>query len=180
LDSSRWSRVTGRNANPRVAVQLSPVADSVTINTGTVFAYQIVPGLDLSTRSRVEFAAKTRTDVHVMLTMGNGGMFEVVIGGWDDTKSTIRRSRAGADIVETKGAVLSATEFRTFVLDWSTPRVLKVFSKSSTGTLTLLLETPQQPESVLDMKTMAVSTHKALGTYRIQVAPPFTLPPPPA
>jgi hypothetical protein len=154
------------------ACTLSPVADSVTINTGTAFSYQTVPGLDLSTRARVEFSAMTRTDVHVLLTMGNGGVFEVVIGGWDNTKSTIRRSRAGADIVETRGTVLSATEFRTFVLDWSTPRVLKVFSKSSTGTLTLLMETPQQPESVLDMKTMAVSTYKASGTFRVQVGRP--------
>lgn len=151
------------------ACTLSPVADAVTISTGDSFSYQTVPGLDLSTRSRVELSVKARTDAHVMLTMGGGGVFEVVIGGWDNSKSAIRRSRAGASIVESTGPVLSATEFRTFVLDWSTPRVFKLLAKSSSGALTTLLETPQQPESTLDMKTMAVSTYMCSGVFKVQV-----------
>jgi hypothetical protein len=150
--------------------QLTSVPDSVTINTPVTFGYQTVPNLDLSGRSRVEFSVQEATDAHVMLTMQSGGVFEVVIGGWGNTKSVIRRARAGADIVSANGAVLSATEFRTFVLDWSTPGVLKLFTKSSSGTLTQILATPQQPESVLDITTMAVSSFTCTGIYKIQVS----------
>jgi hypothetical protein len=145
------------------------VPDTVTIATGNTFSYQTVPNLDLSARSRVEFSVTARTDAHVMLTMGGGGVFEVVIGGWDNTRSVVRRARAGASLVEYTGPVLSATEPRTFVLDWSTPRVLRLLAKSGSGVLTPLLETPQQPESALDIKSMAVSTYLCTGVFRVQV-----------
>jgi len=100
-------------------------------------------------------------------------MFEVVIGGWGNTKSVIRRARAGADVVQANGAVLTPGQFKTFVLDWSTPRVLKLFSKSSSGDLTQILETPQQPESVLDVTTMAVSSYTTTGVWEVQTAGPM-------
>ena len=150
--------------------QLQDVPDSVTINTPVTFGYQTVPGLDLSGRTRVEFSVQEETDAHVMLTMRSGGVFELVIGGWGNSRTVVRRARAGADIVSANGAVLSRTEFRTFVLDWSTPRVLKLFSKSSSGALTEILATPQQPESVLDVTTMAVSSFTCPGIFKIQVS----------
>ena len=151
--------------------QLTSVPDTVTINTPESFGYQAVPGLDLSNRNKVEFSVQAATDVHVMLYMHSGGVFEVVIGAYGNSKTIIRRSRAGADIASVAGSPCSASEFRTFVLDWSTPRVLKVFSKSSSGELKQILETPQQPESVLDIKSMGVSTFTRTGIFKIQVLP---------
>jgi hypothetical protein len=110
-------------------------------------------------------------DAHVLLTMGGGGLFEVVIGGWGNTYSTIRRSKQGTGIVGYSGRVNSNSQYKSFVLDWSTPRVLKLFSKSDSGSLTLLMETPQQAESVLDIKSMAVATGwGSTGRWKVQVS----------
>jgi hypothetical protein len=145
----------------------------VTVNTGVDFNYQTVPNVDLSAQTQVEFSVMARDSAHVRLTLGGGGMFEIVLGfGPTMSQSTIRRSRAGNNMVESNGPAptLSASEFRTFVLDWGTPKVLKVFSKSSSGALTELLKTAPQPESVLDVKTIAVSTVGTTGSFRVQVS----------
>lgn len=112
-----------------------------------------------------------RNDAHVLLTMANGGVFEVVIGGWGNTYSTIRRSKQGAGIVGYSGTVDSNSQYKSFVLDWSTPRVLRFYSKSDSGSLTLLMETPQQAESVLNIKTMAVATGwGSTGKWKVLVS----------
>ena len=110
-------------------------------------------------------------DAHVLLTMGGGGVFEIVIGGWGNSYSTIRRSKQGSGIVGYSGAVDSNSQYKSFVLDWSTSRVLKFYSKSDSGSLTLLMETPQQSESVLDIKSMAVATGwGSTGKWKVQVS----------
>jgi hypothetical protein len=148
----------------------------VDVNTGDDYNYQTVPNLDLSSRNKVEFSVMAKNDAHVMLTMGSGGVFEIVIGGWGNTYSTIRRSKQGSGIVGYSGTVNSNSQYKTFVIDWSTPRVLKVFSKSDTGSLSLLMETPQQSESVLNMKSMAVATGwGSTGKWKVKVSAQYSL-----
>jgi hypothetical protein len=153
-----------------VCLQLMDVSDTVTLNTPVTFNYQAVPGLDLSNRNKVEFSVQAASDAHVMLYMKSGGVFEVVIGAYGNQKTIVRRSRAGTDLVSVDGSPLSASEFRTFVLDWSTPQILKLYHKSSSGELTQILETPKQPESVLDIERMGVSTYTSTGIFKIKVS----------
>ena len=146
------------------------------INTGLDFNYLTVPNLDLSTQKTVEFSVMARDSAHVKLSLASGGMFEVVLGfGPTLSQCTIRRARGTGEVADSNGPapVLSPTEYRTFVLDWSTPRVLKLFSKSSSGSLTKLLETPQQAESVLNVNTIAVSTVGCTGAFKVQVSAPL-------
>ena len=46
------------------------------------------------------FSAKARNDVHVTLTPSGGDGYEIVIGGWKNTKSVIRKCHHCADQVE--------------------------------------------------------------------------------
>lgn len=139
------------------------------IETGDDYNYHTILNLDLSSKSMIEFSVMAKNDAHVLLTMGAGGVFEIVIGGWNNSRSMIRRSKQGAGVVEYSGVVISDSEFKTFVLDWNNAGVLKLYSKSGTEPLTLLMETPPQPEPVLDIKSMAVSTGwGSTGKWKVQ------------
>ena len=144
------------------------------IATEDNYVYQTIPTLDLSDQKAIEFSVKAKNDAHVLLTMGdnNGeeGMFEIVIGGWGNTKSMIRRAKQGEGIVERAGTINSGSEHVNFVLDWNTPRVLKLYRKSDASPPDLLMETPEQPDSDLNIKSMAVATGwGSTGDWTVQV-----------
>ena len=77
----------------------------------------------------IVFSAKTCSDVHVGLAryagISNVDMNEVVIGGWNNTKSVIRRAPQddeGSATLETID-ILSCTETRYFWIEWGGNRV---------------------------------------------------------
>ena len=90
--------------------------------------------------------------------MSGSRVFEVVLGGWGNSMSVIRRAQQGDAIASVQGAVLSNSQFRGFVLAWDTPKVLKLYSKADSGSLTLLMQTAQQGDGALDIQTMRVAT----------------------
>ncbi len=137
---------------------------------------QQVPNLDLSARTSVEFSVKSLAGPHVILNLASGGLFEVIIG-WDsnNVRSTIRRGprRGGTDLANVRSAArpLSPDAFRTFVLDWSN-RVLRLLSKSSSGELTEILRTPEQPDASLVITSMQVTMYQNPAVFIVQVPCP--------
>ncbi len=153
------------------------------INTDAFNNLQTVPNMDLTGRTSVEFSVKAlqgdrlgNAGAYVMLYLASGGIFEIVIGvNLRNTRCFIRRQRGTGPLeADYDGSVplLTADGFSTYVLDWSTPRVLKLFSKSGSGVLTELLKTPEQTETKLDVTRMAVSTYTTTGVFQVQVSPP--------
>ena len=59
------------------------------------------------------YLVKGRTDANILLSQCDGeDGIRILIGGWQNRKSVIRRTDGGANIVETKHSPLSETEFR--------------------------------------------------------------------
>jgi len=87
--------------------------------------------MDLSTRNYILFEAKAARNVFIALTQYKDTyvqdkMYEVLIGGWTNTKSTLRRNKfEGAPKLaeaNTPG-ILSETEFRPFWFSWANGRI---------------------------------------------------------
>ncbi|XP_072033346.1 uncharacterized protein [Amphiura filiformis] len=85
----------------------------------------------LSKPTRVLFKAKAKNDVHIALSPKNAAkkeMYEIVIGGWSNSKSVIRRRKQGRPVVEhPEKGILDPREFREFIVDFdgSTLKVSK-------------------------------------------------------
>ena len=87
-----------------------------------------------------------------------GSLFEVTLGGWSNTKSVIKRIKNGPNIAVHHGSVLSETEYRAFILDWSKSKVLELYSIDETGSIVRIMSTPRQPETALNVTAIGVST----------------------
>ncbi|XP_017790686.1 PREDICTED: uncharacterized protein LOC108572874 isoform X2 [Habropoda laboriosa] len=71
---------------------------------------------------QLQFRVKSPHDVHVALTTGPEAgepMYEVFIGGWNNSKSVIRKNRAKPDVAEVETPdILNGDEFRGFWIRW--------------------------------------------------------------
>ncbi|KAI8498912.1 hypothetical protein Bbelb_233650 [Branchiostoma belcheri] len=77
----------------------------------------------IDSSSLFTFEVQANNDAHVALSSQNqdlDDMYEIVIGGWDNTRSAIRRSKQGANrAVSSTPGVLSSTESRGFWISWT-------------------------------------------------------------
>jgi len=63
----------------------------------------------------LKFEAKGKTDAHIFLSDGKGSKgIEIVIGGWNGTKSVIREKKQGEGSVEETPEIVSETEYKKF------------------------------------------------------------------
>ncbi|XP_035696631.1 C3 and PZP-like alpha-2-macroglobulin domain-containing protein 8 [Branchiostoma floridae] len=77
------------------------------------------------------FEVKAERDVHVALSSRQDQdldeIYEIVIGGWDNMRSVIRRSRQGYNHVDVQTPnIVSKTEYRTFWIMWSSDGTIAV------------------------------------------------------
>ncbi|XP_022086577.1 C3 and PZP-like alpha-2-macroglobulin domain-containing protein 8 isoform X2 [Acanthaster planci] len=89
------------------------------ISTPNRYSYQFVEkeeGMDFFT-----FMCKAKNDAHIALaaTQDSYQLYEIVLGGWDNTRSWIARSKRG-DALETDltSDIVSWDEFRAFWISW--------------------------------------------------------------
>ncbi|XP_019631561.1 PREDICTED: fibrillin-1-like [Branchiostoma belcheri] len=80
--------------------------------------------------SRFTFEVQADHSVHVALSAQRqnlGDMYEIVIGGWSNGQSVIRRSMRGhSHAVESTPGINSPTEYRTFWITWSSDGTIAV------------------------------------------------------
>jgi len=76
---------------------------------------------------QLTFQVKASNDAHIALGSASitysGGRqipehYEIVLGGWSNSKSLIRSTTHGATMAEYSGAVLSGSEYRKFRISW--------------------------------------------------------------
>ncbi|XP_041975354.1 uncharacterized protein LOC121730395 isoform X2 [Aricia agestis] len=94
------------------------MANIMDIATEDKLEYQFFP----IPSGSVQFKVRAANDAHIALTMGPQAsvpMYEIMIGGWGNTKSVIRKNRTKPDKVEIETpGILNAGEFRGFWVRW--------------------------------------------------------------
>lgn len=84
------------------------------VNTENTMEYRFYP----VTSQTLKFSVKSPNDAHIALTPGPAEanpMYEIFIGGWQNSKTVIRKNRDKPDVVELDTpAILSGGEFRSF------------------------------------------------------------------
>ncbi|XP_078674665.1 uncharacterized protein LOC144912807 [Branchiostoma floridae x Branchiostoma belcheri] len=90
-------------------------------STGSVKSYQW--DIALPESSPLVFKVKTSAGAHIALSSQGAGlnyMYEIVIGGWENTKSVIRREPLGEKkVTASTPGILSPDEFRIFWVSWT-------------------------------------------------------------
>ncbi|XP_066300036.1 MAM and LDL-receptor class A domain-containing protein 1-like [Branchiostoma lanceolatum] len=117
-DEFDWTRQTGSTGTGDTGPASDHTLGVACESRSTPDRYLYVWDLPQLTSSRFYFSAMGNNDIHIALSAQNqdlDDMYEIVIGGWGNTQSVIRRSKQGTnqDTAATPG-ILSATEYRKF------------------------------------------------------------------
>ncbi|XP_066292800.1 apolipoprotein(a)-like [Branchiostoma lanceolatum] len=102
--------------------------DCLTRVTGTELSYRWdLPPL---TSSPFPFEVKASSDVHIALSNQNSpmdDMYEIVIGGWSNSRSVIRRQEQGDAVASAATPdILSPSVYRGFLISWSGEGVISI------------------------------------------------------
>ncbi len=90
------------------------------ISTPNRYSYQFVEreeGMEFFT-----FMCKAKNDAHIALAAAQDShqLYEIVLGGWDNTRSWIARTKMGDELVtDLTTGVVSWDEFRAFWISWT-------------------------------------------------------------
>ncbi|XP_048243111.1 C3 and PZP-like alpha-2-macroglobulin domain-containing protein 8 [Haliotis rufescens] len=126
----------------------------VELETDTQYNYQSLQEVDVKIRSQAtsfKFKIQASNDAHVALLTYDGetgqNMYEIVLGGFSNTRSIIRNSRQGTNRVETFHSPLSSTEFRDFWISWE-GGVISVGTGTTVGAGQFMTWTDPAPNEV--------------------------------
>ncbi|XP_052061835.1 uncharacterized protein LOC127701897 [Mytilus californianus] len=70
----------------------------------------------------IKFKVKASSNAHIALMSSNTDqdpLYEIVLGGWANSKSVIRDRKQGTALVTHRGKVLKQNEYRTFYIQWT-------------------------------------------------------------
>ncbi|XP_076085388.1 sushi, von Willebrand factor type A, EGF and pentraxin domain-containing protein 1-like [Mytilus galloprovincialis] len=93
------------------------------IHTENVYKYQLLSdhGITVAIPNLIKFKVKANNDAHLALLSSaneNDPLYEIVIGGWGNTKSVIRDKKQGDPKATHLGEVLNPNEYQTFYVTW--------------------------------------------------------------
>lgn len=75
-----------------------------------------------SVTDSITFNVKAKSDAHVALMSSNTDhdpIYEIIIGGWANSRSIIRDSKEGLPLAMHHGPILKQNVYRTFNISWS-------------------------------------------------------------
>jgi len=95
----------------------------ITVLTPAVYDYQYLPEVPVSKKSSVTFRVRAAADAHIALSNVYGDTerrtYEIVLGGWNNTKSVIRFGGQGPSVAEADTPqLLDSDEFKSFWIKW--------------------------------------------------------------
>lgn len=74
----------------------------------------------------IKITVKARNDAHIALMSSNSEqspLYEIVLGGWSNSKSVIRDRKQGKALATHVGRVLNENSYRTFFIKWNNGRI---------------------------------------------------------
>ncbi|XP_067668071.1 uncharacterized protein [Haliotis asinina] len=150
----------------------SPTRHYVELATDTQYNYQSLQEVDVPLTpgtASFKFRVQASNDVHVALLTYDGetgqNIYEIVIGGWGNTRSTIRTAMQGTNRVEAFHSPLSPTEFRQFWISWESGEI-SVGTGSNVSTGLFMTFTDSSPH---DVNYPAVTTgYGSTGSWQFE------------
>ena len=114
------------------------ITRGLTIHTSNVWGYIYLDdkGLCIAKTGLMMFSVRSGGDVHITLSNDktSESNIEIVIGGWGNGKSVIRRCHHCPSVTSNYGSGrLSSSEFRHFWITWSSDGTISVGSGSTPG-----------------------------------------------
>ena len=121
------------------------------IQTAAINNYQVLlslPGTSIGLMTRLAFSVMICNDAHVLLSTdasswkSGTNMYEIVIAGWGNTRSVIRKVRQGAEFAAKQHSAgpLSCEDFRSFYVSW----------KNGVIEVGALVDNPSHPGTTMD------------------------------
>ncbi|XP_061173301.1 zonadhesin-like [Saccostrea echinata] len=99
------------------------VPKTVTVKTPNSYNYQFLTkyGITAKDRTCFQFEVLSCNDAHIAImdsTKQTKNFYEIVIGGWRNSKSVIRNTKQGPPRASFRSGLLSCKEFRPFWITW--------------------------------------------------------------
>ena len=134
-------------------ILLSFSAYASIFHTQDIYSYTQV-WVTVMDEDHIVFRARACSDVHVGLArypgISNVEMYEVVLGGWENTKCAIRSSIQGESEVEVQEeGVVSCTQSRSFWISW-VDGAIKAGRGANVGERTILYWQPAEPMHLIN------------------------------
>ena len=102
---------------------LSISGEDIHYSTPNRNEYVILSTLGITlTNGFISFKVKVNSDVHFALISGtteDDQLYEIVIGGWNNTRSVIRTAKQGRPVYSIKGTFLDDGIFKEFWISWN-------------------------------------------------------------
>nr|XP_022289492.1 uncharacterized protein LOC111101332 isoform X1 [Crassostrea virginica]XP_022289493.1 uncharacterized protein LOC111101332 isoform X2 [Crassostrea virginica] len=100
--------------------EVNSVQRTTKISTTKEFKYQYLDeyGIPAQGSTTLTFKVKACNDAHLAIRTPEIDPMEIVIGGWENSRSCIRIISMGDCLSINVGGVLSCDEYRVFTLDW--------------------------------------------------------------
>ncbi|XP_060074523.1 C3 and PZP-like alpha-2-macroglobulin domain-containing protein 8 [Ylistrum balloti] len=125
---------------------------------------------ELGHRTSITFSVKACSDIHVALLSRDVGacdMYEVLIGGYANTLSTIRRGKNGYNFVTKSSSPADCNAFKSFKITWDLGLVT-VWYESEIATWHFLMSW-RDPKPI-NVRYIGMTTGKATsGTWKLQL-----------
>lgn len=154
----------GFSLRPEAEDEEPPIENFITVLTPAVYDYQYLPEVPVSRKNHVTFRIMASAEAHVALSHVYGDTdrrtYEIVLGGWNNTKSAIRYGGRGPIEVEANTpGLLNAEDFQAFWIMWSDDRGSLEVGRGMTRGLNCILRWPKIPPAKQhSINLMSVST----------------------
>ena len=132
----------------------------------TYIELELPAGTSVSLMTRLAFSVMICTDAHVLLSTdasswrSGTNMYEIVIAGWSNTRSVIRKAKQGAEFAKITHSPLSCGDFRNFYVSW----------KNGIIEVGALVGNPRQPGTTMDEPFMTYTDPSAFHVNHAWVA----------
>ena len=140
--------------------QFYPVGDIILIQTDDEFGYIYLHhfGVDIQNLTSVAFSIRAKNDAHVALSKYENDpdfeTYEIVIGGWNNGRSTIRKCSQCRPMVSVDNGPLNDTKFLQFWVSWD-----DYYIRAGNGSTPYINEMMSwQDPDLHDVNYLAVST----------------------
>ncbi|XP_061177651.1 uncharacterized protein LOC133186411 [Saccostrea echinata] len=167
----------------------------IKLSTPNSYKYRYLTeyGIPITNSTSLTFQVQACNDAHVALRSSGRRPLEIVLGGWDNSRSCFRTRVQGSCRTEHRGAILDCQNFQTFWVSWGNQQINVGKQDAGIGDsiLSFSLRRPlsdveigistgfgasglwifKDPRSTTESPTTTTTTKRPLSSTNVQLAP---------